>query len=191
MARKKKNQNETQAEVQDQPDKDIFDEDEENESPPTLDPGHPDAQDAPVASQDAPGDVPTILKDESTQADPERVPGDSEKAANERLLDTKGDLQPVVDQKKFLQGPAGVEAGNSVDMNDPAIREAFKRFLAGEPRGDTGKKTIEAYKVVRGMVGAFPEGTVVTDVKALGGAEALPRLLESGVILPYQMEEKS
>ncbi len=211
MARKKRETDESGDQVKDQPERDIFDEDEEDTTgPPVLPEGHPDAA---VASQDAAGDVPTQQKDQSTQADPERVPGDGEKAANEAVLNTKGDLQPVVDQRNvdpMVSQGVQVQAGQDVDTNSPEFRDAVRRFLLAEMQKEdaqfsakpqVGKEASPSgeapeapngYKVMRGMVGSFPEGTVIPGSSFLGTKVTpsdLKRLVDAGVIQPYEPEK--
>lgn len=208
MARKKKSESDS---TQDQPERDVFDDDEEDtDGPPKLKPGDPGSQDATEKSQDAPGGTPTQVEEkEATQGeeaatDEARAPGDDEKAANESLLEKKGDLQPIPNQVN--QNP-----GTFVDRNSPEFAQAVRAMFQEELRAQHGgSKRVEAaiigqeatpgkqstegvltFKVARGMVGPFPEGTVVSDIKALGGPEALPRLLESGVIIPFKPETQS
>lgn len=214
MAKRKRSESDQDKDqVQDQPERDVFDEDDEDtEAPPVLPPGHPDAA---VESQDAPGGTPTQQKDESTQADQDRAPEAPETAANERVLGVKGDLQPIVDQKtldpmatKVNQGTQ-VKAGEPIDTNSPEFKEAVRKFFlddmknegggfvarqatagrAAPSRGDTPQPEI-GFKVIRGMVGAFPEGSVIPDMKSLGVDQAgLQRLLDADVIQAFKPEK--
>jgi hypothetical protein len=121
----------------------------------------------------------------------------------------------VVDQSHsdpfIFQGTqAKSQPGQLVDSNDPEYREKLKKELLAEMQreasatparqtvrvqGITGQaqgEGVGAFKVTRGMVGAFLEGSVVPDLKTLGvDAAGVQRLLDAGVIAPFQPEEKS
>jgi hypothetical protein len=179
MARKKTKDDQDQAQNQG----DIFDEDEDG-GPPTLRPADDRTadekrldeefinrvQDSPVASQDAPGGVPTQVVDktpnedtkDATQpvpVDPNRVPSEKESLANQAVLDKKGDLAPVQSQSPT-----------------PIPQQQESTQSEGEKK----------YRVTRGVVGGFKVGQELT-LKQLRIKEAhLPRLLDEGVLSEVQ-----
>jgi hypothetical protein len=191
---------------QDQPEGDIFDEDEATEVPPTLKPGEPGSQDAPVESQDAPGDVRDQWTEELSregEKSQEKPMGDSGPPDPRRSGKKKSQDQPEPVRETVMEE-------YMVDPESEEFRSAFKRFLESEKAARQSKAEepvdpkVQAlaglksnpeqvgvqFKVMRGMVGAFPEGSVITDIRKLGVSSSdIPRLLEEGVILPVGMKE--
>lgn len=184
----------------DQPEKDIFDEDEEKgDTPPRL----PDEDesgsilegplDASEKPQDAPGQPEGKGKVESPKATPK--PQESSPEAEPILGDSERSSE-TIEGLTFH--------GKPVSVNSPAFQN-FLKAMATEASGDQprgaakkagalqGRKLseVKGFKVTRGMVGIHAEGTMVPSLQKLGIQEAdLERLVEAGVVEPVFDEGK-
>jgi hypothetical protein len=152
------------------------------------------------------GDKSTLVKEqpsitgEAPALDPNRVLPESEVRANQELLAKKGDLsrqQPVYDPAAgVIQGLT--LNGQPISMGHPV----FQKFLAAMSAGanqegaaraafpmeasNTEVTETTAFQVVRGKVGAYPEGSVVPKMSFLGIKDVadVKVLIEKGVLIP-------